>query len=343
MDKNLVSLALLAACGSALAADVNLYGIVDANVGSYKNGLSTTQGGAADANAVRQNSVNSGGLRTSRWGLSGSEDLGAGLKAQFNLEQGFAADSGAQAMAGTAFDRAAWVGLSSGYGALRLGRMATPYDVLRTSFNHANDYNLGVTSDVFKAAGGDYNAWLPNQLMLVSSEYGGFSAAWSYAFGENKNGAGNQGFGSTDAASMYLRYAQGPLSFGIAYQAEEQLLGLKETTYTLVGGAYDFGVAKLVASYNQTRRAGASRDKEYQLGVSAPLGAVTLYAGYAHASTQVAGVDSEKSSGYSLLATYALSRRTDLYTGYKSATEKNWAGTEVGELRQFAVGVKHGF
>jgi len=58
----------------------------------------------------------------SRWGLRGSEDLGNGVHAIFELESGFAPNSGALQNGNRAFGRSAWVGLETPYGTIRAGR-----------------------------------------------------------------------------------------------------------------------------------------------------------------------------------------------------------------------------
>ena len=88
---------------------VTLYGLIDAAV-VYQNKLATGTRTGIDA----------GQLATSRWGMRGSEDLGSGMKAFFNLEGTLINDSGAAGLgfgggtpAGTTtslFDRAAIVG-----------------------------------------------------------------------------------------------------------------------------------------------------------------------------------------------------------------------------------------
>lgn len=347
MKKSLIALAVLAASGAAMAqSSVTLYGIVDAYVGSLKSGISTNTA-AANINAVSQTGVNSGGLNTNRWGLKGSEDLGGGLKANFQLEQGFAVDSGAgngfTATTSNQFDRQAWVGLSGGFGEVKFGRTWTAYDLFRGAVNHTANLNTAVTGNVFAAAGGDYTSNQGNQIQYATPVFSGVSAAVGYSFGENKNGTGNVGFGSTDTLSLHVKYGAGPLVVGYAYQSEEQLAGAEDTDYNFVGASYDFGVAKLVGGYNRTTRAGDSKDSEYQLGVSAPFGPTTVYFGYASAKTKVAGVTTEKASGYSLTASYALSKRTDVYAAVKSATEKNGAGAKQGDFRQVALGLRHVF
>lgn len=76
---------------------------------------------------VSQWTVESGTVSGSRWGLMGSEDLGGGLKLNFDLEQGFGIDTGNQT-AGQSFSRQAWVGFSGGFGEVRIGKPWTAYD-----------------------------------------------------------------------------------------------------------------------------------------------------------------------------------------------------------------------
>ena len=83
----LAAIISLAAAGAQAQSQVNLYGLIDLGLGSYKE---------AGANQPRQTKVESGKLTTSYWGMSGSEDLGNGLKAQFKLESFFRADGGDQ-------------------------------------------------------------------------------------------------------------------------------------------------------------------------------------------------------------------------------------------------------
>ncbi|MDO9203061.1 MAG: porin, partial [Hydrogenophaga sp.] len=112
MKKSLIALAVLAASGAAMAqSSVTLYGIADVVIHKDK--------GASAALA-------SGGVSGSRLGFKGTEDLGGGLKANFVLEQGLQLDTGAigdgtAKTAGQAFSRQSYVGLSGGFGEVKLG------------------------------------------------------------------------------------------------------------------------------------------------------------------------------------------------------------------------------
>ena len=139
--------ALIGHCAMAQGTDVTLYGVVDLGL---RNGSGLTASNAPTAGSSR--SLGSGIHTTSRWGLRGSEDLGDGAKALFNLESGLNADTGAPANATKYFDRASWVGLQGSWGTLALGRQTTtladaisPVDPLAMRFASFNP-NIGVTA-----------------------------------------------------------------------------------------------------------------------------------------------------------------------------------------------------
>ena len=102
------------------ASSVTLYGILDTAVRS-QTGLTSTYGRSPVDTTV----VASGVGPTSRWGLRGTEDLGGGLRATFNLESGINVDTGTQANAVTYFDRASTVGLAGAWGTATVGRQNT--------------------------------------------------------------------------------------------------------------------------------------------------------------------------------------------------------------------------
>ena len=331
MKKNLIALAVLAAAGAASAqSSVTLYGRVDAGIGSFKDSVT--------GDGVTRTKLQSNILNNSLWGFKGTEDLGNGLKANFVLEAGMNIDDGKAATysatdASTGFNRKATVGLSGNFGAVELGRNYTAYDSLRGATNNTADTNMAVTGDVWKV-GGDYANRTDNSVRFDSANYSGFSGSVAYGFGENKA----TGLDATDTLSLHVKYANGPLLVGYAHQTLQAATGT-DTKYNLVAGSYDFGVAKLNAGFNKAKRAG-SEDQEYQVGVSAPFGATTVYFGYANAKNETnAGVTVEERSGFDLAATYALSKRTTAYAGYKSYEIKN----TTKEATAFGVGVRHVF
>ena len=111
MRKSLIALAVLTSISSAALAQssVSIFGTLDASIGNENiDDVGTTK-------------LFSGNLAPSRIGFSGSEDMGAGLRANFALVGGLDVDDGTTAVDGVQFDRASWVGLSGGFGEVRAG------------------------------------------------------------------------------------------------------------------------------------------------------------------------------------------------------------------------------
>lgn len=204
MKKSLLALAVLGAFAGAAQAQssVTLYGIIDAGI-TYTN----NQGG----NSAWQ--AKDGVMQGSRWGLKGAEDLGGGLKAVFDLENGFSLFSGSQLQGGREFGRQAWVGLSSATaGTFTLGRQ----------YDSVVDY-LGPLASGAQWAGyigahpGDNDNLnnffrVDNSVKYTSVNYNGFSFDTLYGF-SNKAG----GFASNRLWSLGAGYANGPLTVGAAY------------------------------------------------------------------------------------------------------------------------------
>ena len=114
--------AALVAAGAHAQSSVTLYGIADAGIAYVHNAQN-----ANGSNASSLVKFSSGNLSGSRWGLRGIEDLGSGLSALFQLENGFNIGTGALGQGGREFGRKAVVGLgSSTYGTVTLGRQYDP-------------------------------------------------------------------------------------------------------------------------------------------------------------------------------------------------------------------------
>lgn len=346
MKKSLIALAVLASSGAAMAqSSVTLYGLADVWLGSTKSEVSI---GGTTASA-RQSVLNGQGFNTSRIGFKGTEDLGGGLKANFTIETAIALDAPAPTSLGS---RVATVGLSGGFGSIDLGRNWTPYDDTRAMAN--DTFNANIASS--------FSTWLayednPNNMIRYNTpSFGGFTVSAAYAFGEDKNAAG-----TSSISSISLNYANGPLVAGLAYQSEDDKgtlpdsTGLRtlgsngKATYTLVNGSYDFGIAKLIAGYNQvkvteTGLAGSGKANEYNIGVDAPLGAnLSIGLGYAQSKFKVNGVSDYKATGYSAALKYALSKRTFAYTALTQTKFKDAASADYVKNSLLAVGVQHSF
>lgn len=331
MKKNsLVALAVLAASGASFAqSSVTVYGIADVF-------LAATSGTGVQSQTL----LNSGGVSASRWGLKGTEDLGGGLKANFLLEQGFAIDSGASSTAGAAFARYSYVGLSGGFGEIKLGHVGTAADDIGGASNSAFDSALSAQNGVWKSTG--FNSTPNNNIYYASPTMGGFSAAASYGLGEDKAAATATSNGdASSVTSLNVQYAAGPLFAAFGYQSDKPQGGAASTDYTLLRANYDFGVAKLLAGYGRKAAPNSADTTDWELGADFPMSAaLTLSGGFARSSDNAAAGNATR-TGYGFAAAYSLSKRTTAYGGFNSNTT-SVAGTDT-DARTLAVGVKHTF
>ena len=355
MKKTLVALAALASMSAFAQSSVTLYGVADVWLGSAKTTITGGTGAAAVGNAnnpflltpptdpttktngVAQTVLNSGGYNGSRWGLKGSEDLGGGLKANFQFESGFDISKG-ESQQGALFGRQAYAGLSGGFGEIRLGRQYTAYDELRGATANTFDSAFSPTGNVW-GYNGDYSGRQNNQLYYATPDFGGISGAVGFALGENKTATTK----ATDVLSLHVKYANGPILVGAAYQDQKVATGGSDK-YTLFAGSYDFGVVKLTGGYNTDKKAaaGTGTTKEFQLGVSLPIGAASIGAGFSAAKNSTTN---SKASGFGVSAIYDLSKRTSVYGGIETDKAQSTLagdGTTVKNTLA-AVGVRHKF
>lgn len=353
MKKSLIALAVLATTGAAMAqSSVTLSGRVDAALYNETKGV-----GAAEVTQTGLGNGGDYGLTGSRWALSGTEDLGGGLQAMFKLENRFNIDDGTSV---GGFSGDAYAALAGGFGTVKLGRTYTAFDDARSLSNGSNVFDSAFTPSS-GAIGTDYISRGANGIRYESPTFSGFSGVVSYAFGENKTTTVDAG----NIVSMHVKYIAGPVAVAYGYQDETTqngvaavnpvgatpgtaaipATGTNSTKFHQLSAAYDFGMASVSAGY--TRRNGSAAtgdDKGYNIGLNVPVGAaLNLSVGYAREETEIAGGTASKAAGFGLGATYNLSKRTILYTGFKQAKTEDGAGAETAKQRLYAAGVRHNF
>ena len=355
MKKSLIALAVLAASGAAMAqSSVTLYGVVDTGL-TYSKGEESVYG-----------MTHLGGNVNSRLGFRGVEDLGNGLKATFNLEAGMGVDDGNNYMDkdsnGMAFRRTSTVGLAGNFGEVRLGRMLTSSYLAVSRYDAFGDTGIGA-SLAWNIPQTGYAPRTENAISYTSPNFSGFKFGAEYGFGEKKDARDSRyiGVGAT--------YDNGPLSLGLGFDRINNVgyvaanppapaeLGEDLTTWQL-GGAYNFGVAKLLAFYKQTKYkdvlvGDSEKLKTFGLGVSAPVGA----AGEVRASYNNYKIsdDNGKADQLSLGYVHNLSKRTALYGTYSYIKNKDGldfelngamggAGLKDGEKQHgLQLGIRHAF
>lgn len=354
MKKSLIAFAVLSAFASAASAQssVVLYGIVDVNTSAATN--QTTTG-------AKKISMESSGLSSGRWGFRGSEDLGNGLKANFNLESSLSADTG---VAGNLFDRKATVGLSGDFGSFEAGRQTNlSYDTLSQvdpmNFAHPGtnaNVNLGSLNNttLYSAHGtsnGVSSAARENNSIKYSAPamFGGVVFSAMYGFGEK---AGDTMASSYAGASA--TYSQNGMTAVFAYsQLRDAANNSTLRSYT-GGGKFvvtpDLTV-KVTYTENEVNTTGRNigvMGAGFDYAVSP---AVTLTGGYY--STHRSGDLKAKADTFIGLAKYAFSKRTAAYASftYVKAGTTQAKDTDLGLIigannrsaTRTVVGVNHAF
>jgi predicted porin len=304
MKKILLALmSLMAFCilaPSAFAQDsVRIYGSADGGLRYLTN---------VDAAGNSKLSMSSNGTyKSSRLGFEGSEDLGGGLNAHFNLESRYQVSTGVQV--GVLFNAASYVGLgSSSWGSVDMGRQFTlafktiaaydPFAMKYTGIVSAIQATLGVTE---------------NNEIQYNGTFGPVTARLVYATGEQ---AGTLKNGSTQG--MALAYANGPISAGGDFIQKRTVDGLLTNHYT-AGGAYVFDRFRATVGYaNQKDQAAIGPDTStkylwtgLQYDFQSPFSIIGAY--YRTSKTQATDPVGGKRDIYILSVTYALSKRTNLY------------------------------
>lgn len=303
MKKSLVALAVLAASGAAMAqSSVTLYGVVDV-------ALSDTSASGSTAQMSGSGGMNNG---TSRFGFRGTEDLGGGLKANFNMEGGFNPETGAGNLSGgNLFSRAANLSLAGNFGTLKMGRTLSTSFYGIAAWEITGTANYSVVASQFGFAGMDSRQ--SSQFSYTTPNMGGLSAELGYVFK-----ADNAGHAKTD---LNVIYAKGPIAAGLSYNKTQH----SEKNWAL-GGKYDFGTFQVAASYQDP----AGARKGFTVGGSAALGPVALTLDVARDTGSV-----KKSTDTVIEAKYALSKRT---FAYGAAQRDGSAGVTA-----YGLGIRHNF
>ena len=261
MKKTLAAVAVLGAfAGSALAADVQLYGIVDTGVGynhvdmDSLDGVSLYNDGKAVYSFADSDSFSmmSGQASGSRWGLKGTEDLGNGLTVGFILEDGFTSDNGADSA--PMFNRESSLFVQGGFGKFAMGRMG--------SLNNGQSSwaKVGMVSAFGTSDWGGYSAQLGNIFSLAGQwdnmvayetpSFAGFKVYAQYAMGSNDN----ENESSSDRYyAIGATYNNGPFAGyfavdSINYQTSGAKIDDKyidDSLTVTLGGSWNFEVAKV--------------------------------------------------------------------------------------------------
>ena len=364
MKKSLIAAALLGTfAASAFAApSVTLYGRLDTSL-AYTH-LDKDKAGVDSTDTV---SMESGFSTGNRWGLKGTEDIG-NAKVGFVLESGFNSDDGVSSdKESRLFGREAQVNVSGAYGTLYAGRFASIA---------SDSGSIGYLTDVFAfpngfgvvGTGSSY-ARYDNALAYQTPTFGGLQAAAMYSFKANsqtdKTSRENSSFADRYAAAG-LRYKAGKAAVVLA--GDYTLYSNSNATYknldngysVILGGNYDFGVAKVFAKATYFDNQASATDSfsllsdsktvgvegwgvELSTAVPAFGGTVLGTVGYRDAKNVDNSDAKFKRWNAALGYAYAFSKRTSVYAAAGYAQEKANNLDRKANAAQAGFGLVHKF
>jgi predicted porin len=167
MKKSLIALAALATVAGAAQAQssVSIYGIIDSGyLSTESDRVSINANGVGKKEAFESKGVGSNSSASSRLGFRGTEDLGGGLKAEFVFETNLAATNSTMSDMG---NRLSFIGLTGGFGTLRVGTQYTAQHTLAAAFSPSTGVNIAGDLNYSKGA----SAGLASTLGLTSTPY----------------------------------------------------------------------------------------------------------------------------------------------------------------------------
>jgi len=335
--------------GAVAAQNVTVYGILDT---SYTNVPKNTTAGT-------QAAITSSVWLPSVFGFTGTEDLGGGLKAKFELESDINTDAGTQG-AGGIFGRKSTVALSGNFGTVTAGNMIDIIflqgfiDNVRQAHS-ASSAVLGLaygtntvnTTGTGTTTGG--NVFSPNTIKYTTPSFGGITATVQHQLGE---AAGDSG--KSQATAGMLNYSAGALSLSAAYKESHNSNDVTFQKKTYLGATYKMGNVGLSGTYTKYKGDGTVSTVDaqlYEAGLSYAISpSLTAAVNYVSIDDNVTN---KRPTVSSVSLKNALSKRTSLWALAAQVDNKNGdntfspfyntiqaAGTKATGV---AVGVTHTF
>jgi predicted porin len=347
MKKSLVAIALFGAFAAQAQAQsaVQIYGTVDA-------GVSKSSGSTAEVGSRANN----------RLGFKGTEDLGNGLKAIFQLEMRFSSDTGKTEGNGTRplFQGQSTVGLQSAtFGTVRLGRALTatqesimafdPWNGIssKAGFNNtgmqlagysSDPYRLG-TSDVTSATDQSSKNRFANAVFYNSPVFSGFQANATIASRET-----NPDIAATTQVTPYSlsgTYNNAMFAAMAAYERN----AIDEDFWSVAGSVVPMPNLKLMANYSHNDQsknptAVSDKTKSWLVGANYTMGPGKFLAGYGQKDPDSEAKTKQVSLGYE----YSLSKRTYVYADVSNRKTPVAAGANTdASVTFYGAGVNHSF
>jgi predicted porin len=354
MNKKLLAAAIGAAVVAAPAAfaESTVYGKFHTSVDM----VDTETGGAS---VVDNTQVNS---RASRLGFKGSEDLGNGLKAIYQVEFGISTDGGAaQGNANTGprtpinNHRNTFVGLAGDWGTFVVGRHDTP---MKMAFYATGNERIGDSIIDLNAGASPVGVFqevrASNAIAYVSPNLSGFTVAAAVVPGEEGvTAAGNEADGFADHYSVGVMWSGMGIKVGAGFETLENQAGgvapglaNQDMDTWQIGGSYTFGAFSVGAQYQD------SSDFGFVAGTDYTAWALTGKATFGNNAVSLVYTDSEadpavgaatETDGWGIAAEHNFSKRTKVYAAYASGEIDAPGAAADTDDDQFSLGMIHSF
>lgn len=295
-------------------SSVTAYGRLNLTIENQKAGTSS-------AKWVEQNN-------SSRIGFKGTEDMGGGLKAGFQLESGFSPDSGAAAA--TFWGRQSEVNLGGGFGTLRLGNFTSEAYYATADYVSNHNHDTGTSSDAFYAYLGRNTNKLAYRLPELTK---GLSLEGAVSLAE---GATNQEKNYDLAANLSL----GDLQLGAGYEKADTVSTTKDQF--ALRAFYSMGAFGVGGYVQRDKNAyGAGSRTNVRLSGMYTAGATEFHLNVGSAGKTGSIADSSATQ-LTLGINYNLSKRTKAYAFF-TKVDDGAAGLYGGDFKSTAIGVRHNF
>jgi predicted porin len=312
-------LAAVAATGAFAQSSVTVYGRLNVTVESIKVG----------EDGDRQGDVHN---NSSRIGFKGTEDLGGGLKAGFQIEHGFDPTTGTASSTFWGRQSEVWVG--GNFGKVRLGTFTSEAYYATADYISMHNHDTGDSSDAFYAYVGNNS----NKVGYASPDISGLTFHASVAEGAGKVPGPEQG----KSGELAVNYDKGPLHLGAGYgkKAEQKQFAIR--------GLYEFGPFVVGAYVQRDTNAYSPSPSLIHLGDRTTFRLAGMYAMGAsefHVNVGRAGeydnVADSEATQVTLGYNYNLSKRTKVYGYYTRVNDD--VGIYGGDYDAFALGIRHNF
>ncbi len=323
MKKSLIALAVLAAAPAAFAAtsNVDVGGQIRISADKANNGGKLT---LAD--------------RASRLNITGSEDLGGGLKAFYHAEWNIDAADGVEDSNGSAAftTRQTYVGIQGAFGKVLAGKAYAPYKLIGSA-SVFEDTAADSQGDI---VGSGHDAAYSQAIAYISPDFANTHIAVAYT------NAGTASVAATDSVSAIIAYANGPLkvSYGYESQGDKTLGGAATTTdkgsvAQKLNLGYKMGDIGMGYTYEKINRGTAfaiasgatdtsTADQKNQIvSLTYGMGPVTLAAQYG--VRDIEATDTMDIKRTTVGAIYALSKRTNMALAFSSSKTDNTTTTDT--------------